>query len=108
MVNREVKKNHFAELLGGGVVLTGGTSLMPGMVELAEQVFEMPVRLGAPDGLGGLGANVADPRYSTGVGLVLHAVQEESGGEMPHAPKKTTSARSPFDLTRWFSELFYS
>jgi cell division protein FtsA len=108
MVNREVKKNHFAELLGGGVVLTGGTSLMPGMVELAEQVFEMPVRLGAPDGLGGLGANVADPRYSTGVGLVLHAVQEEMGGEMPHAQKKSNGARNPFDLTRWFSELFYS
>jgi cell division protein FtsA len=108
MVNREVKRNHFAELLGGGVVLTGGTSLMPGMVELAEQVFEMPVRLGAPAGLGGLGANVADPRYSTGVGLVLHGAQEENGVEMPHAQKKVNGARSPFDLTRWFSELFYS
>jgi len=108
MVNREVKRNHFAELLGGGVVLTGGTSLMPGMVELAEQVFEMPVRLGAPDGLGGLGANVADPRYSTGVGLVLHGAQEENGVEVPHAQKKVNGARSPFDLTRWFSELFYS
>jgi cell division protein FtsA len=108
MVNREVKRNHFAELLGGGVVLTGGTSLMPGIVELAEQVFEMPVRLGAPDGLGGLGANVADPRYSTGVGLVLHGAQEENGVEVPHAQKKINGARSPFDLTRWFSELFYS
>src|SRR5205085_3365376 len=75
LANKEVKKNHFAELLGGGVVLTGGTSLMPGMVELAEMVFEMPVRLGVPQGLGGLSANVADPRFSTGVGLVLHAAQ---------------------------------
>ena len=79
MAGREVKKNHFAELLGGGVVLTGGTSLMTGVSELAEQVFEMPVRLGAPEGLGPLGANVADPRYSTGVGLVLHAMHEEDG-----------------------------
>jgi cell division protein FtsA len=108
MVKREVQKNHFAEMLGGGVVLTGGTSLMPGMAELAEQVFEMPVRLGAPAGLGGLGANVADPRYSTGVGLVLHAVQDETGGEMPHAPRKSAGARNPFDLTRWFNDLFYS
>jgi cell division protein FtsA len=107
MAAREVKKNHFAELLGGGVVLTGGTSLMPGMVELAEQVFEMPVRLGAPEGLGGLGANVADPRFSTGVGLVLHAVQEENG-EATHAPRRVAGGRSPFDLTRWFTELFYS
>src|SRR5438876_4006587 len=83
LANKEVKKNHFAELLGGGVVLTGGTSLMPGMVELAEQVLEMPVRLGQPQGLGGLSANVEDPRFSTGVGLVLHAAHQgasESNG----------------------------
>ena len=107
MANREVKKNHFAELLGGGVVLTGGTSLMAGVAELAEQVFEMPVRLGAPEVHGGLGANVADPRFSTGVGLVLHAVQEEENGAVAHAPSKKPGARS-FDLTKWFSELFYS
>src|SRR5207247_6001567 len=63
-------------LIGGGVVLTGGTSLLPGAAELAEQVFEMPVRLGLPRGLGGLSANVCDPRYATGVGLVLHAARE--------------------------------
>ena len=108
MANREVKKNHFAELLGGGVVLTGGTSLMAGVAELAEQVFEMPVRLGAPEVHGGLGANVADPRFSTGVGLVLHAVQEEANGAVAHAPIKKSGARTPFDLTKWFSELFYS
>src|SRR5213593_2341201 len=77
LANKEVKKNHFAELLGGGVVLTGGTSLMSGIVELAEQVFEMPVRLGVPQGIGGLSANVADPRFSTGVGLVLHGARPE-------------------------------
>src|SRR5689334_3601113 len=77
LANKEVKKNHFAELLGGGVVLTGGTSLMPGIVELAEQVFEMPVRLGVPQGVGGLSANVADPRFSTGVGLVIHGARPE-------------------------------
>ncbi|TMQ68090.1 MAG: cell division protein FtsA, partial [Candidatus Eisenbacteria bacterium] len=101
MASREVKKNHFAELLGGGVVLTGGTSLMPGVVELAEQVFEMPVRLGAPEGLGGLGANVADPRFSTGVGLVLHAVQEENG-EMFVAPERPGHWVQAFDPRRWF------
>jgi len=106
MASREVKKNHFAELLGGGVVLTGGTSLMPGVVELAEQVFEMPVRLGAPEGLGGLGANVADPRFSTGVGLVLHAVQEENGETFVAAERPAHWAQA-FDPRRWFSDLFY-
>src|SRR5262249_31040814 len=79
LANKEVRKNHFAPLIGGGVVLTGGTSLLPGAAELAEQVFEMPVRLGLPRGLGGLSANVCDPRYATGVGLVLHAARAEEG-----------------------------
>src|SRR6266487_252793 len=78
LANKEVKKNHFVEMLGGGVVLTGGTSLMPGMIELAEQVLEMPVRLGLPQGVQGFSANVADPRFSTGVGLVLHAALAEA------------------------------
>ena len=79
---------------------------MPGVVELAEQVFEMPVRLGAPEGLGGLGANVADPRYSTGVGLVLHAMHEELG-EAPAGAERPGHWVQVFDPRRWFSDLFY-
>ena len=107
LANKEVKKNHFAELLGGGVVLTGGTSLMPGVTELAEQVFEMPVRLGVPQGLGGLSANVADPRFSTGVGLVLHAAGGESADD-GYKEKRGAGEhrRSRFDLRGWFSDLF--
>ena len=106
LANKEVKKNHFAELLGGGVVLTGGTSLMPGVVELGEQVFEMPVRLGRPQGLGGLSDNVADPRFSTGVGLVLHAAQSEAGEEHTREKRVQGERRSGFDLRRWFGDLF--
>jgi cell division protein FtsA len=106
IANKEVKKNHFAELLGGGVVLTGGTSLMPGITELAEQVFEMPVRLGVPQGLGGLAANVADPRFSTGVGLVLHAAQDSGEANGRSRPAVHGGRRSGFDLRRWFAELF--
>ncbi len=107
LANREVKKNHFAEMLGGGVVLTGGTSLMPGVTELAEQVFEMPVRLGRPQGLGGLSDNVADPRFSTGVGLVLHAARAESA-EANGRKERVHGERRGFDLRRWFGELFYN
>ncbi len=106
LANKEVKKNHFAEMLGGGVVLTGGTSLMPGVVELAEQVFEMPVRLGAPQGLGGLSANVADPRFSTGVGLVLHAARADVGEELFRDRRSAGERKAGFDLRRWFSDLF--
>ncbi len=102
---KEVRKNHFAELLGGGVVLTGGSSLMAGVAELAEQVFEMPVRLGVPQGLGGLSANVADPRYATGVGLVLHAARADAqptGGWADAGVKRA----SRFDIRSWFANLF--
>ena len=106
LANKEVRKNHFAELLGGGVVLTGGTSLMPGLTELAERVFEMPVRLGVPQGLGGLAANIADPRFSTGVGLVLHAAHGESGEAAGRERRIQGERWGAFDLRRWFSELF--
>jgi cell division protein FtsA len=105
LANKEVRKNHFAPLIGGGVVLTGGTSLLPGAAELAEQVFEMPVRLGVPRGLGGLSANVCDPRYATGVGLVLHAAKSEEGpGDFVEVGPSRT--RTKFDLRNWFADLF--
>ncbi|MEO5989231.1 MAG: cell division protein FtsA [Candidatus Eisenbacteria bacterium] len=106
LANKEVRKNHFAQLLGGGVVLTGGTSLLPGVTELAEQVFEMPVRLGIPRGLGGLSANVADPRFSTGVGLVLQAAKVESGTGMFSESHPSKAKVLRFDLKSWFSNLF--
>jgi cell division protein FtsA len=103
LANREVKKHHYAELLGAGVVLTGGTSLMEGAVELAEQVFQMPVRRGVPTGLTGLAENVRDPRHSTGVGLILHGLMSEAteNGSGPVTEKE------PLDrLVEWFRGLF--
>ncbi|MBI5170829.1 MAG: cell division protein FtsA [Candidatus Eisenbacteria bacterium] len=105
LANKEVRKNHFAPLIGGGVVLTGGTSLLPGIAELAEQVFEMPVRLGVPRGMGGLSANVADPRFSTGVGLVMHAAgQDGRSGAFTDKPSAGNPRR--FDLIGWFASKF--
>jgi len=106
LANREVKKNHFAELLGGGVVLTGGTSLLPGVTELAERVLEMPVRLGLPQGIGGLSAHVQDPRFSTGVGLVMHAMHQETGEGRNdnHRERARPSRRNLKDM---FTNLLY-
>lgn len=74
---KEVRKNPFADLLSAGIVITGGTALMHGITELAERVFEMPVRIGVPTGVSGLVDSVSDPRFSTGVGLILHAFHSE-------------------------------
>lgn len=104
LANREVKKHHYAELLGAGVVLTGGTSLMAGAVELAEQVFQMPVRRGVPSGLTGLAENVRDPRHSTGVGLILHALDSEA---TENGNGSEADGREPLDrLLDWFKGLF--
>ena len=60
-----------------GIVLTGGTSLMHGIVELAERIFEMPAKVGVPQGLKGMSATVQSPIYSTGIGLVINGLTNE-------------------------------
>ena len=82
LVQTELRRSGFEELLSSGIVLTGGTSVMPGMVELGEEVFHMPVRLGLPHYLGGLSEVVRNPRYSTAVGLLLHGLQQRKRRDM--------------------------
>ena len=73
LVQQVVRESGYEELLSSGVVITGGTSLLPGMVELAEDIFLKPVRIGMPDYSGGLSDVVRSPRYSTAVGLLEEA-----------------------------------
>jgi len=73
MASREIAKSGLEETLAAGVVLTGGTVLIDGVMELAEQVFNMPVRRGCPSGIGGLTDVVSSPVYATAVGLVMYA-----------------------------------
>ncbi len=70
-IHAELKKSGFEELMAAGVVLTGGSAKMEGVVDLAEEVFHMPVRLGIPTGVTGLVDVVSNPIYATGVGLLL-------------------------------------
>jgi len=72
LVQQELRRSGFEEVLSSGMVITGGASLMPGMVELAEEVFHMPVRIGVPKYVGGLSEVVKNPRFSTGVGLLQY------------------------------------
>ena len=71
----------FEELIAAGVVLTGGTSKMEGVTELAEEIFHMPVRIGTPVNVKGLSDIVNNPIYSTGVGLLHFGAQEPSAGK---------------------------
>ncbi len=82
MVRREVRRAGYDGMLVAGGVLTGGTSLLPGMPEVAEQVLNLSVRLGRPLGVGGLRDIVQNPMYSTAVGLIVHSVSQENEFEV--------------------------
>ena len=71
LVQAELRRSGFEEQISSGLVLTGGSSQMRGMVELAEEVFHMPVRVGMPEYLGGFSERVKNPRFATSVGLLL-------------------------------------
>jgi cell division protein FtsA len=71
LVAHELKRSGMEDMIASGIVITGGSSLMKGMVNLGESVFRMPVRIGTPRNVGGLSEVVDNPRYSTGIGLLL-------------------------------------
>ncbi|CRI65535.1 cell division protein FtsA [Thiocapsa sp.] len=75
LLHNELRRSGFEDLVAGGVVLTGGSSKMEGLIELAEEVFHMPVRLGVPQYVIGMNEVVNNPIYSTGVGLLMYARQ---------------------------------
>jgi cell division protein FtsA len=71
LVQAELRRSGFEEQISSGIVLTGGSSLMKGMVELAEEIFHVPVRIGTPEYIGGFAERVHNPRFATAVGLLL-------------------------------------
>ena len=77
IVKIEIDKTDYADRIGAGIVMTGGASLMPGTLELANSIFHVPVRLGIPTDIPGLRENYQTPIYSTGVGLVLYGTDNK-------------------------------
>lgn len=108
MVLTEIRRAGFDRSLNSGVVLTGGGAILEGMPEIAEQIFDMPVRRGTPAGIGGLVDVVASPVYSTAVGLVLAGYRSRQGRGIAAArPAATgTFGKVTGRLMGWFSDLF--
>lgn len=77
LIQGELRRSGFESLVGAGIVLTGGTSKMEGVVELAEEIFHMPVSIGKPRGVTGLTDIVRNPIYSTAVGLLQYAADKQ-------------------------------
>ena len=108
LIQAELRSAGFEDMLAAGVVLTGGSSLVDGAVELAEEVFHMPVRLGYPHSVSGLTEEVNSPSFATTVGLLMYA-KEHSGDVVPEKPEKTPSldVKHIFDRMRnWFKSSF--
>ncbi len=76
MVLQELRRSGMEEMIASGIVITGGSAMMRGMIELGEEIFHMPVRLGMPRYVAGLSEVVSNPRYATAVGLVLMGKQQ--------------------------------
>ncbi len=105
LVKREIIKSGYKEFLPAGAVITGGTVIMDGTVELAEKILAMPVRRGIPSEVGGLKDIVANPVYSTGVGLVLHGMRYKGDKKLRIRDKNVF--KKVFDsMKNWFGEFF--
>ena len=106
LVYQEIKKSDFINLMTTGVVITGGGALLPGTIELAEEIFNMPIKLGIPTGFGGLVEEAKMPQYATGVGLVQYGQkhQHELGGVLSEGEEGLFD-RIKRRMRRWFGSV---
>ncbi|MBI4211717.1 MAG: cell division protein FtsA [Deltaproteobacteria bacterium] len=105
LVQQEIARSGYEDMVAAGVVLTGGTSLLEGATELAEQVFNLPVRRGLPKGIGGLVDVVRSPIYSTGVGLVLTGSTSENQRRFKIRDRNVYS-KVKDRMKEWLGEIF--
>jgi cell division protein FtsA len=104
LVQQVLRESGYEELLSSGIVLTGGSATMQGMVELGEEIFHMPVRIGTPRYQGGLADVVCSPRYATAMGLLLEGVSQVQQGRIS---KQNGSVRAVFGRMKdWFQRNF--
>jgi cell division protein FtsA len=104
LVQAELRRSGYEELLSSGIVLTGGSSVMAGMEELGESIFNMPVRVGAPQYEGGLADVVCQPYYSAAMGLIMEGMAQRRRGIMA---RDTRSVWQMFGkMKAWFQKNF--
>jgi cell division protein FtsA len=106
LVQREIQRSGYEDLLASGAVITGGTTIMEGMPELAEDVLGMPVRRGVPGGIGGLTDVVRSPIFATGVGLVLYGREHIDSRFFPIRQDKNLYHRIKQRMKGWIHDFF--
>ncbi|MFT5521852.1 MAG: cell division protein FtsA, partial [Enterobacterales bacterium] len=101
LIQSELRRSGFEDIIAAGIVLTGGSSKMEGLIELAEEVFHMPVRLGVPQNVSGLADVVRNPIYATGVGLLHYGKQQHQDGSTDVSGHNINSIWAR--IKRWFN-----
>ncbi len=104
LIKQELDDSGYRELLAGGVVFTGGTSQLNGLVETCEEILDLPCRLGAPRNVKGLADIVSSPQYSTGVGLMLYGLKYD-GEQKFRIRENNLFGKIKDRMTDWFGEL---
>jgi len=97
LVQAEIRRSGLEDLIAAGIVLTGGSAKMEGLVPLAEEIFQVPVRLGAPSAVEGLGDAVRNPIYATGIGLLMFGGQARQ--------ETLVEVRAPFGARQIFRRM---
>ncbi len=105
LVHHEVERNGFSEALTSGIVITGGSTLLPGMNELAEEIMGVPVRRGTPRGIGGLVDVVKSPIYATGVGLVVYGARHQDR-RLFRIREENVFRKVKGRMSEWLKEVF--
>jgi cell division protein FtsA len=105
LVRKEIEKSGYEESLAAGLVMTGGSMLLPGAVEMSEQIFGAPVRLGVPAHFKGLVDVISSPIYATGVGLVLYGMKRQERNFF-RLRDDNIFAKVRHRMSDWLSEFF--
>lgn len=107
LILAELRRSGFEDLVAAGIVLTGGASMVEGITELAESIFQMPVRLGMPQYVSGLRDVLQSPTYATGVGLLLYGYQQQFQGKHSGSDMSLSDSRGLFNrMKSWFQGNF--
>ncbi len=105
LVDQELIRSNCKNLIGAGVVLTGGTSLIQGIEELGEQIFNLPTRIGYPRNIGGLRDVVNSPVYATAVGLLLYGAEKHGVEQKLRIRDSNVFNRILSRMRKWYSDI---
>ncbi len=105
LVEQDLNQSGCRNMVGAGVVLTGGTALLDGMAELGEQIFNLPTRVGFPREVGGLKDVVMSPMYSTAVGLLMYGARKEGLDQRFRIRDAHIFNRILTRMRKWFSDI---